>query len=272
MPELFINNIQMHYEHHPNVSSTHPPLLLVSGMASDSASWQPVIPHLARHYELIIPDNRCTGRTLPNPIATSREHNVNDLLALLDALDIERVNVLGHSMGSMIGWALAAKAPERVNHLISASAISHAIAARTSLFRTLSSLRSDQNEQQWFELLYQFLFSPSFFQQPASVSQAINASIAYTHKQDRVSFTTQALALESFLQPIDTSAVRCPVSLLTGANDLLMTPALLQEFCAEHDYPFAIVPDAAHALHWEQTELFVNYVVNELVPTKTDNS
>lgn len=272
MPELFINNIQMHYERHPNDDSMYPPLLLVSGMASDSASWQPVIAHLARHYELIIPDNRCTGRTLPNPIASSREHNVNDLLALLDALDIERVNILGHSMGSMIGWALAAREPERVNHLISASAISHAIAARTSLFRTLSALRSDQNEQQWFELLYQFLFSPSFFQDPAGVSKAINASITYPHKQDSVSFTTQALALESFVQPIDTSAVRCPVSLLTGANDLLMTPALLQAFCAEHDYPFAIIPDAAHALHWEQTQLFVDYVVNELITGKPEYS
>lgn len=233
MPELFTNNIQMHYERHLNDDSMHPPLLLVSGMASDSASWQPVIAHLAQHFDLIIPDNRCTGRTVPNPITTSREHNVNDLLALLDALDIERANVLGHSMGSMIGWALAAKAPERVNHLISASAISHAIAARTSLFRTLSALRSDQNEQQWFELLFQFLFSPSFFQHPASVAQAINASVAYPHKQNSVSFTSQALALESFLQPIDTDAVHCPVSLLTGANDLLMTPALLQAFCAD---------------------------------------
>ena len=264
MPELFINDIQMHYEHHENDSSTHPPLLLIAGMASDSASWQPVISPLSTHYELIIPDNRCTGRTTPNPIDTSRNHNVNDLLALLDALNIEHVNVLGHSMGAMIGWALAARAPERVNHLISASAISHVIAARIALFKTLSALRSDQNEQQWFELLYQFLFSPSFFQRPAAVSQAANASMAYPYKQDSVSFAIQARALESFVAPIDTSAVRCPVSLLTGANDLLMTPALLQGFCAEYDYPFAIIPDAAHALHWEQTESFVAYVVNEL--------
>ena len=264
MPELFINDIKMHCEHRPTDSSPHPPLLLLSGMASDSASWHPVIAPLSTQYELIIPDNRCTGRTTPNPIHTSREHNVNDLLALLDALGIERVNVLGHSMGAMIGWALAARAPERVNHLISASAISHAIAARVALFKTMGTLRSDQNEQQWFELLYQFLFSPSFFEHPAAVSQAANASIAYAHKQDSVSFANQAQALESFTTPIDTTAVRCPVSLLTGANDLLMTPALLQAFCAEHDYPFAIIPDAAHALHWEQTELFVAYVVNEL--------
>ena len=264
MPELFINDIQMHYEHLPNDSSTHPPLLLISGMASDSASWQPVISPLSAHYELIIPDNRCTGRTYPNPIDTSREHNVNDILALLDALAIERVNILGHSMGAMIGWALAARAPDRVNHLISASAISHAIAARTALFETMSALRSDQNEQQWFELLFQFLFSPSFFEHPAAVSYASNASIAYPHKQDSASFAIQARALESFAAPIDTRTLSCPVSLLTGANDLLMTPALLQAFCAEQNYPFTIIPEAAHALHWEQTESFVAYVVNQL--------
>lgn len=264
MPELSINDIRMHYEHHPNDSSLHPPLLLVSGMASDSASWQPVVPHLAEHYELLIPDNRCTGRTLPNPTTTSREHNVNDLLSLLNALGLEHVNVLGHSMGAMTGWALAAQAPGRVNHLISASAINHAIPARISLFRTLSELRSDQNERQWFELLYQFLFSPSFFEDPISVSQAVNASMSYPHKQDSEAFTTQAMALESFLHPINPGTVHCPVSLVTGANDLLMTPALMQAFCAEYEYNYQVIPNAAHALHWEQTDAFVAYVLNKL--------
>jgi len=267
MPELFINDIQMHYEHHHKVSASQPPLLLLSGMASDSASWQPVVPHLAEHFELLIPDNRCTGRTLPSPIATSREHNANDLLGLLDALELERVNVLGHSMGAMIGWALAAQAPGRVNHLISASAICHAIPARISLFKTLSDLRSDQNERQWFELLYQFLFSPSFFENPAGVSQAVNASMSYPYKQDGESFTTQAMALESYLHPINPGTVHCPVSLVTGANDLLMTPALMQAFCEEHGYQCKVIPNAAHALHWEQTDAFLVYVIKRLNDT-----
>ena len=103
MPSLSINSIQLHYEHHVCISSEQQPLLMLSGMASDSASWLPVVPRLATQCELLIPDNRCTGRTVPAPVHTSRDIMVNDLVSLLDALDVERVNVLGHSMGGMLG-------------------------------------------------------------------------------------------------------------------------------------------------------------------------
>ncbi|MFK7997568.1 MAG: alpha/beta fold hydrolase [Granulosicoccus sp.] len=267
MPSLSLNDIQMHYEHHnpgQSNSSSQCPLLLISGMASDSASWQPVVAELATHHELLIPDNRCTGRTRPTPVDTSRELMVKDILTLLDTLSIDRVNVLGHSMGGMIGWALAATAPDRVNHLISACALSHAIPARISLFKTLASLRSVKNEQQWYELLYHFLFSPSFFQNPSLVAMTVEASMAYPYKQDHDSFRTQAAALKTFQTPLDLSAIQCSVSLVTGANDLLLTPTQLEAFCNDKHYSCTIIADAAHALHWEQTQAFVEYVQNEL--------
>jgi aminoacrylate hydrolase len=191
---------------------------------------------------------------------------VDDLIALLDALGIDRVNILGHSMGGMLGWALACKAPNRVKHLICASAVATVIPARIALFETLSGLRNDSNEAQWFELLYQFLFSPSFFANSAAVKQAVKNSLAYPYKQDQHSFATQVSGLASFIEPLNLDAIQCPVSLITGANDLLMTKALLQSFCQEHEYRFTILPDAAHALHWEQTDAFARYVLNELKP------
>jgi len=264
MPVLAINQLQMYYQHFPNTASDAPPLLLLSGMASDSASWQPVIEPLSRHFELIIPDNRCSGRTQPCPVETSRALMVNDVLVLLDALEIEKANILGHSMGGMLGWALAANAPDRVNHLISASAQAWVIPARVALFDSLACMRSDQNEEHWFALLYQFLFSPSFFEHATTVRQALEASMSYEHKQSVLAFQTQAAALNSFLEPIELDAVRCPVSLVTGSNDLLMTPDLMKLFCDEQGYPFSIIPDAAHALHWEQTQAFVEFVTGEL--------
>lgn len=264
MPTITTDSIQMYYEHHAPASSSNVPLLMLSGMASDSASWQPAVKALGSHHELIIPDNRCTGRTSPNPVHTSREHMVNDLISLLDKLSIEKVNVLGHSMGAMLGWALASKATARVNHLISASAQSSVVPARIALFKSLSALRSDQNEPQWFELLYQFLFSPTFFTQPAVIAQAVNASMSYPYKQEAQAFATQAAALESFLEPPDPKIIDCKISLVTGANDILMTPAALKVFSENIGHAHAIIPDAAHALHWEQPTLFTDYVLDEL--------
>lgn len=264
MPALNLDPIQMYYEHHTSTSAPGLPLLMLSGMASDSASWQPAVSALAAHHDLIIPDNRCSGRTLPNPVTTSRELMADDLLRLLDALCIQKVNILGHSMGAMLGWALASKAPDRVNHLISASAQSCVIPARIALFNSLSALRTDQNEPKWFELLYQFLFSPSFFTQATVINQAVDASISYPYKQNAQAFSMQAAALESFLEPPEPETIQCKVSLVTGANDLLMTPAALERFAEKQGYPHSIIDEAAHALHWEQTQKFTDYVLGEL--------
>lgn len=265
MPVQSVNSIELHYEHHPKPNSgKHYPLLMLSGMASDSGSWQPAVQPLAEHFELIIPDNRCTGRTVPNPVATSRELMVADLLALLDALDVEKVNVVGHSMGAMLGWTLAEQEPSRVNHLIGVSALPYVIPARVSLFNSLSALRSSSNEEDWFALLYQFLFSSTFFEHTANVKQAVAASINYPHKQSAESFATQAAALSTFLSPIDISKVACKVSMLSGSNDVLMTRSSLEEFCNLHKLPCTFLENAAHAIHWEQPEAFVDHILSEL--------
>ena len=266
MPVQTVNSIELYYEHQPKPDSgSHYPLLLISGMASDSASWQPVRAALANHFELIIPDNRCTGRSLPNPVETSRELMVADLVALLDTLHVEKVNVIGHSMGAMLGWSLAAQHPSRINHLISASALPWVIPARVSLFNSLSALRASAKEKDWFALLFQFLFSASFFEQQSNVEQAAISSINYPHKQSAESFATQAAALNTFLSPIDISKIDCKVSMLSGSNDVLMARTALEEFCQRHKLPCTLIDNAAHAIHWEQPDAFVNHVLSELV-------
>lgn len=265
MPVQSVNAIELYYEHQPKPSGDkHYPLLMLSGMASDSASWQPVRQSLADHFELIIPDNRCTGRTAPNPVESTRELMVADVLALLDTLNIEKVNVVGHSMGAMLGWALAAQKPSRVNHLISASALPFVIPARVSLFNSLSALRLSSNEEDWFALLFQFLFSASFFEHTTNVEQAVAASTHYPYKQSAESFAAQAVALNSFLSPIDPSKVSCKVSMLSGSNDVLMTPSSLEEFCKRHKLPCTFLDNAAHAIHWEQPEAFISHILSEL--------
>ncbi len=267
MPFKSFNGIEMHYVHHLKspTSCETPPVLLLSGMASDSASWQPIVAQLRQQYELILPDNRCSGRTQPMPVACSREQMVSDLIALLDALNIERVAAVGHSMGGMLGWALAAQAPERIACLISVSALPTALPSRVALFRTLAGLRTEYNEQLWFEHLYHFLFSHEFFEDPELVNQAALASVSYPFKQDRDAFVIQANALASFQEPINLKNIRCPVSMLTGANDVLMTADMLREFCQQHaQINYKIIDGAAHALHWERGDEVADFILSSL--------
>jgi len=242
MPIHQTDELLLHYQHLiPESASTDCPILLLAGMASDSASWQPVVMSLQSHYELILPDNRCTGQTQPNPIETTRELMIDDVLTLLDAMKIDKVNIIGHSMGGMLAWTIASKQPDRVKNLIVASALPYVTPARIALFSSLSTLRSESNEAEWFKLLYQFLFVADLFNDENRVNTMVAASSQYEFKQNAESYAQQVKGLSSFL------------------------PDMIQQFKAENDWiNMHIIENAAHALHWEQSEQFIACVLTAL--------
>lgn len=96
-----------------------PPLILSSGLGGSASYWAPNIAALAEHHRVIAYDHRGTGRsdrTLPEVVTV--EDFADDILALMDALGIERASILGHAAGGVAGLSLALKVPERVDKLV----------------------------------------------------------------------------------------------------------------------------------------------------------
>ena len=264
MPHVALDGLDLYHERAG--ARGGPAVLLLAGMASDSASWQPVIGPLAERFDVVAPDNRCTGRTRPMPVATSRDAMVGDLVGLLDALELERVSVVGHSMGAMLGWALAAAAPERVARLVATAAPPETSPARVELFTTLARLRRTADESDWFRLLFQFLFSPALFEDPALLQAAVQGATGYEHLQGADAFAIQADALAGFLDPPEgLSHVACPVLALAGERDVLTPPAALAaRHARDTNVRVEVLPDAAHALHWENPTGWLERVVGFL--------
>ncbi len=92
-----------------------PKLLLVNGYAATSADWDPgFLMGLARSFEVICPDNRGVGGSEPGEGELTIDAMAADLEALLDALDLEAIPLVGWSMGGFIAQRLAARSPQRV--------------------------------------------------------------------------------------------------------------------------------------------------------------
>jgi 2-hydroxy-6-oxonona-2,4-dienedioate hydrolase len=92
-----------------------PPLVLVHGSGMSASTWAPLMPYLERH-RLIAFD--LPGFGLSDAFDYSgrplRAHAVAQLTSLLDALGLERVPIVGTSLGGMWALCLAVDAPERV--------------------------------------------------------------------------------------------------------------------------------------------------------------
>lgn len=84
-----------------------PVLLLVHGLTSSSATWQPVIPQLARHAHVIAPDLIGHGASDKPRTDYSLGALATWLRDLLERLGHDRVTVVGHSLGGGIAMQFA---------------------------------------------------------------------------------------------------------------------------------------------------------------------
>ena len=95
------------------------PILPISGSSSDMNAWQPsTLRDLSSNHTVIVFDNRGVGNTTTGSKPFSIQQLANDTAGLLDALKIQKANVLGYSLGSYTAQQLTITYPEKVNRLI----------------------------------------------------------------------------------------------------------------------------------------------------------
>jgi pimeloyl-ACP methyl ester carboxylesterase len=95
-----------------------PPVVLVHGWPQNWWTWRHVIPALAERFRVIAPDLRGHGWTQAPRAGYDKEQLASDLLAVLDALGIERVTWVGHDWGGWTGFLAALRAPQRLDRLL----------------------------------------------------------------------------------------------------------------------------------------------------------
>jgi pimeloyl-ACP methyl ester carboxylesterase len=98
------------------------PLVLLHGFPQHWWAWRRVLPALAERYRVICPDLRGAGWSDAPPEGYTSEQLVADVVALLDALDLEKVSILGHDWGGMVGYRVCLAYPGRVERFIALAA------------------------------------------------------------------------------------------------------------------------------------------------------
>jgi pimeloyl-ACP methyl ester carboxylesterase len=136
--------------------STGMPVVLLHGFPTDRTSWDAVVPLLHdAGFRTLAPDQRgYSPRARPKGRgAYVMTELVDDVVALLDAAEVDRAHVVGHDWGGAVAWLLAGNRPDRVASLTALST-PHPAAMR----RAFSSV--DQARRSWYMAAFQVPWVP----------------------------------------------------------------------------------------------------------------
>lgn len=247
-------------------------VLLLNGGFMTFASWEPVARHLRGSFQLLLCD--LLGQILtPGASHADLDGNVVDVEALLDALDLERVHVLGTSFGAFVGLRLAATRPQRVLSMIAATASDIATPSMVrgvrDLRRVLAGIVSGGDPGRFHDLLVKDVYSAGFV---ASHRDELSARRKLIEKLppswfvglDGIVTCTERLDLRP-----DLGRVRCPTLVVIARRDAVIPPEQSRAMAAA--IPEARVvehPTSGHALvaedpDWlaQQVQTFLQEVV-----------
>ena len=135
---LNVNGLRMHVM----TAGEGPAVLLMHGFPDTHLVWRKQVGPLVRAgYRVIVPDMRGYGQTeAPAAVSAYRTRYIcDDMLALLDVIGIDRVRLVGHDWGALIGWLLCMRAPERFTQYVALSVGHPAAFARAGIMQRLRS-------------------------------------------------------------------------------------------------------------------------------------
>ncbi|XP_024018016.1 probable strigolactone esterase DAD2 isoform X2 [Morus notabilis] len=104
------------------VGSGERTLVLAHGIGTDQSVWQRILPYFTPSYRVILYDLVCAGSVNPDYFDFRRYSTldafVDDLLAIVDALNVDRCFYVGHSVSAMTGILAAIRRPELFSKLV----------------------------------------------------------------------------------------------------------------------------------------------------------
>ena len=249
MPKIKINDIQLYYETHGD----GPPALFLHGLGSSVRDWEFQVPAFAKQYRVITVDMRGHGQSDKPPGPYSIAQFGDDVAALIRALEIAPVHVVGLSMGGMIAFQLGVDYPELIRSLV--------IVNSAPAFKPRG-LKEKWQVQQRLLLVRLFgmkkvgeVLAGRMFPQPqqAPIRQVFVQRWA---ENDRRAYLEAAKAILNFDISDRIGAITAPTLIVSADQDYLPVAAKRAYAAQMPNARVVVIPNSRHGLPVEKPEAF----------------
>ena len=229
-----------------------PPVVLLHGLADDTGVWEQIIPALAKTHRVIALDQVGFGRS-EKPLLNYRVATFVDFLdGFLRELKVDRVSLIGNSLGGWVAADFVLTHPERVDRLVLSDAAGYTEIIKKMNQRTLSALHFASKDD--IRELGPLTFRDKHYYEDidAAFKQRVSAGDSYTVNQILGSMVRGEDALDGRL-----SAIRKPTLIVWGREDKLVPLNFAERFHREIvGSQLMVIDNCGHMPHVECPDNF----------------
>ncbi|MFL6974049.1 MAG: 3-oxoadipate enol-lactonase, partial [Xanthobacteraceae bacterium] len=218
MPVVDVEGCPIHVE--VQGSEDAPVLMLSNSLGTTHRMWDDQVKPFTEAFRLVRYDRRGHGQSGCPKGPYTMERLGRDVLAILDALGIEKVNWCGLSMGGMVGMWLGAHAPERIERLVLCCTSAH-LGPREMWDQRIAAVRRSGSLEPLADAAMERWLTPAFRAEHPEAEALLREGMAAT---DPGTYVANCAAIRDMDLRGDLGAIRAPALVIAGTEDPATPP------------------------------------------------
>ncbi len=258
MPRIQANGIDIYYEFAG--AEPAPVVMLSHSLGCNLAMWDGQMAALADGWRVLRYDTRGHGQSGVPAGPYRIDQLAADVVALLDALELETVHFCGLSLGGMIGQNLALRHGERLTSLTLCATASHL--PPPNLWQERATMAREQGMVAVGDAVMERWFTPGFREQEPARAAAIRQLVVDTAPEG---YAHCCLAIRDFDVRDAVREIELPTLVIVGADDPATPPSMAQVMAERiTGAQLEVIENAAHLVNVQQEVVFNDALVTFL--------
>lgn len=223
MPKVKVGDINIYYEVHGDGF----PLVMITGLSANIDWWDPrIMQETSKKFKTVIFDNRDTGRTDKSKAGYTIKTLADDTAGLMNSLKIQRLHVLGISMGGMIAQEFALNYPRMVEKLVLLSTTCggpKSVSPPPQLMDLLTKPREGMTAEERAKMAIPIIFAGDYIKSnPDNIKQFTQRMLKAPIAGD--AYLRQIQAIMKFDTYERLPNIKAPTLVMAGKKDILVMP------------------------------------------------